>query len=66
MHEDLDAVPMTIRTEKASLVSGDPIEVELGARWVTNSLRQERTRGIWVQCEVISDHGREILVKLIQ
>jgi hypothetical protein len=63
-HEDLDAVRMMIRANVENPQNGELIEVEVGARWTTRNGREERVGGVWVNCEVLSDTGRELVVRL--
>lgn len=64
--EDLDAVPMALRTEAEHISAGLVVEVEIGARCVTNQNgRQERTGGHWVRCEVLSETPKEVVVRLL-
>ena len=64
--EDLDAVPMALRTEAEQVSAGSLVEVQIGARWVTNENgRQERTGGHWVRCEVLSETTKEVVVRLL-
>jgi hypothetical protein len=66
VNEDLDAVPLLIRTDAATLLPGIDIEVEVGGRWTTQGGRRVRVDGHWVHCEVVAETARELLVKLRQ
>lgn len=64
--EDLDAIPMGRRTDAAHIAAGSLVEVQIGARWVTNANgRQELTGGHWVRCEVLSETTKEVVVRLL-
>jgi hypothetical protein len=64
--ESLDAVPLPIRTEDASLKPGARLEVEVGGRWATIDGHRQRIEGHWVKCEVVAERGRDLVVKLLK
>ncbi|HYB94015.1 MAG TPA: hypothetical protein VEC39_03520 [Vicinamibacterales bacterium] len=63
--QDLDPVRMMVRSAVDTLTPGTPIDVEVGARWVTRDGHEERVAGHWVRCEVVTDSPRELVVKLL-
>ena len=63
-YEAPDAVAFVVRTSATTLQAGDCVDVEVGARWTTDAGQPRRWSGIWVPCEVLTDTGSELVVKL--
>jgi hypothetical protein len=54
---------MRIRAEPGLLQPGARVEIQVGAR--SKNGEKGRVGGIWVPCEVVSDSGKEVVVKLL-
>ena len=62
-NEDLNAVPMYVRSDVVDFVPGTRLEVLLGARKSRDGGRDRP--GHWILCEVISDAQREVIVRVL-
>ena len=63
--EQLDAVPLPVRSEAAALAPGVKVSVELGARWTTENGKPRRVAGQWVECIVVAETRRELLLAIV-
>ncbi|HYE87895.1 MAG TPA: hypothetical protein VEA16_16140 [Vicinamibacterales bacterium] len=57
---------MMVRTEADPpvLEAGTAVQIEVGARWTTDQGGTHRVGGHWVECIVVRDTPRELLVRL--
>ena len=64
--ENLDAVPLRVRTDALTLKPGVKIQVEVGGRWAPNKGGRTRVEGHWVDCVVVNVTPRDVLVQLVR
>jgi len=67
-NEDVDAVRMMVRShaDPPTFEPGTPVEVEVGARWRTHGGHAERVAGHWLDCVVVAESSRELVVRLVE
>lgn len=63
-NDELDAVPLMVRSDGPTLLPGTSVEVELGGRWTMQDGHRLRLEGQWVTCVVIEDGGRDLCVEV--
>lgn len=64
--EHLDAVPLSIRADGQTLAPGAKIQVEVGGRWIWDKGTRKRIEGQWVDCIIVAETSRDLLVQLVR
>jgi hypothetical protein len=64
VNDELDAVPLMVRSGASVLSPGMSVEVEVGGRWTTVNGHRARVDGHWVTCVVLAENARELVVEL--
>ena len=60
--EDVEPLPMMVRSDAVRLIPGTLVEVQVGARIQG---RPTDRPGHWILCEVVTESLREVLVKVL-